>query len=95
MDITDFSINEWVILKWKLNNELGKIDSIYPETNTIRINLNPYKFCKITTIENFKNVIKLEKDQKEKLEILTGGIDFLEKKLSSLKEKINSEDLGF
>jgi hypothetical protein len=94
MDITDFSINEWVIVKWKSNRELGKIDSIYPETSTLRINLNPYKFCKITTIENFKNVIKLEKDQKERLEILTEEIGVLEKKLSSLKEKITSEDLG-
>ena len=88
MDLKDFSINEWVIIKWKSNNELGLIISMHPETNTLRINLNPYKFSKLTTIENFKNVVKLNDDQKENLRMLTEDIDSLENKLSSLKEKI-------
>lgn len=84
----DFSINEWVIVKFKSNQELGTIDSIYFDTNTARINLNPYKFNKVTTIENLKNVTKLGDAQKERLKSLVEDINILERKLASLKGQI-------
>jgi hypothetical protein len=85
----NFKTEEWVIVPWKKNQELGIITSVHIETSTVSVSINPYKFDDTNTVINFKNIIKLSESQTEVLKQLIEEIQSTEKKLKKLKQNVD------